>query len=144
MAITSGSVRIFSSWVPKFCSSTEIQKQTIFLFFPWQKVGKFTSLFQKWWVPEPIAQKLMGSQEPMEPMLTEPLTMTDKCNNLATYRIASHACDQKGILTKRHCLKSTNYWIKLFEFCFTFLLLSTCVFVAIKFKHSGIRKQNYL
>ena len=69
----SGSVRIFSSWVPKFCSSTEIQKQTIFLFFPWQKVGKFISLFQKWWVPEPIAQKLMGSQEPTEPMLTEPL-----------------------------------------------------------------------
>ena len=26
-----------------------------------------------WWVPEPIVKKLMGSQEPMEPMLTEPL-----------------------------------------------------------------------
>ena len=39
-------------------------------------MGKFTYLFQKWWVPEPIAQKLMGSQEPMEPMLTEPLSIS--------------------------------------------------------------------
>ena len=35
-------------------------------------------------VPEPIVQKMIGSQEPMEPMLTKPLGQTDGQTDIYT------------------------------------------------------------